>query len=92
MAAVNKLEISSLEQRSNVGDGIELRILPLGDSITNGYLSSDNNGYRLPLQRDLAGSKVLFVGSKFSGTMDDNVGQSTACWFPCKNCNAFRSK
>ncbi|KAL8676965.1 MAG: hypothetical protein Q9186_006574 [Xanthomendoza sp. 1 TL-2023] len=61
-----------LASRANVANGIELRILPLGDSITNGFQSTDNNGYRLTLQRDLAGSKLLFVGSQSGGTMDDN--------------------
>ncbi|KAL8942644.1 MAG: hypothetical protein Q9216_001557 [Gyalolechia sp. 2 TL-2023] len=72
MTAVDKLQVPTLHPRASVGNGIELRIYPLGDSITNGYQSTDNNGYRLPLQRNLAGSKVFFVGSKFSGTMDDN--------------------
>lgn len=38
-----------------VKPGIELRILPLGDSITWGYRSSDGNGYRLKLLNDLSG-------------------------------------
>ncbi|KAL9586439.1 MAG: hypothetical protein Q9212_000903 [Teloschistes hypoglaucus] len=50
---------------------IELRVYPLGDSITNGYLSSDDNGYRIGLQRNLAGSNLNFVGSKTGGTMQD---------------------
>ncbi|KAL9059935.1 MAG: hypothetical protein Q9206_001254 [Seirophora lacunosa] len=61
-----------LTPRTNVGNGIELRVLPLGDSITNGFQSTDNNGYRLTLQRKLAGSKLLIVGSTSGGTMDDN--------------------
>ena len=65
--------LSNLTRRTNIGNGVELRIFPLGDSITNGFQSSDNNGYRGPLQQDLAGSKVLFVGSKQGGTMDDSV-------------------
>lgn len=73
MIAVDELQASSLSPRADVGNSVELRIFPLGDSITNGYQSTDNNGHRLPLQRNLAGSKVLFVGSKYSGTMDDNV-------------------
>lgn len=64
---------AALQRRTNVGNGIELRIYPLGDSITNGYLSSDDNGYRIGLQRNLAGSNVNFVGSKTSGTMEDGV-------------------
>ncbi|KAL9600416.1 MAG: hypothetical protein Q9219_003169 [cf. Caloplaca sp. 3 TL-2023] len=34
--------------------------------------ATDNNGYRLQLQRDLSGSKLLYVGSTSGGTMDDN--------------------
>ncbi|KAL9601531.1 MAG: hypothetical protein Q9219_002483 [cf. Caloplaca sp. 3 TL-2023] len=68
----NEQQTTNLHSRANIGNGVELRILPLGDSITNGFQSTDNNGYRLSLQRDLAGSKVLFVGSKHGGTMDDN--------------------
>ncbi|KAL8966917.1 MAG: hypothetical protein Q9197_005718 [Variospora fuerteventurae] len=60
---------SALSTRSNIGNGIELRIFTLGDSITNGFKSSDDNGYRIGLQRELAGSNVLFVGSKTGGTM-----------------------
>ena len=58
--------------------GTELRILPLGDSITDGFASSDGNGYRIGLQEDLSGSKVLYVGDKRAGTManNDNAGTS----------------
>ena len=67
-------------QRTTVAPGIELRIMPLGDSITYGYLSSDGNGYRLPLENDLAGSKLQYIGSVRSGNMADNYneGQSGA--------------
>ncbi|KAL8929646.1 MAG: hypothetical protein Q9172_000325 [Xanthocarpia lactea] len=64
-----------LATRTNVANGIELRILPLGDSITNGFQSTSNNGYRYDLQRNLAGSKLSFVGSNSGGTMDDNIDQ-----------------
>ncbi|KAL8949205.1 MAG: hypothetical protein Q9222_004668 [Ikaeria aurantiellina] len=60
-----------LSPRTNVGNGVELRVYPLGDSITNGFQSSDDNGYRIGLQRHLAGSRLLFVGSKSGGTMSD---------------------
>ncbi|KAL8882685.1 MAG: hypothetical protein Q9198_000355 [Flavoplaca austrocitrina] len=71
-------------KRTQVAAGIELRILPLGDSITYGYQPTDdgnqNNGYRLQLLKDLAGSNVKFVGSVRSGTMSDsrNEGHSGA--------------
>ncbi|KAL9635740.1 MAG: hypothetical protein Q9204_002513 [Flavoplaca sp. TL-2023a] len=71
-------------KRTQVAAGIELRILPLGDSITYGYQPADdgnqNNGYRLQLLKDLSGSNVKFVGSVRSGTMSDsrNEGHSGA--------------
>ncbi|KAL8634660.1 MAG: hypothetical protein Q9228_007754, partial [Teloschistes exilis] len=68
---ISDMHDAALQPRTNIGNGIELRIYPLGDSITNGYLSSDDNGYRIGLQRNLAGSHVNFVGSKTSGTMED---------------------
>ena len=48
-------------------------MLPLGDSITWGFQSSDGNGYRLDLQNDLSGSNVDFVGAVNSGSMSDNA-------------------
>lgn len=50
-----------------------LRVLPLGDSITWGFSSSDGNGYRKPLLDKLAAAEasVDFVGSQRSGTMAD---------------------
>lgn len=65
---------------------IALRILPLGDSITWGSLSSTGNGYRKPLQDLLldpngkAGVDVDFVGSRVHGNMvdNDNEGHSGA--------------
>ncbi|KAL8688084.1 MAG: hypothetical protein Q9218_005918 [Villophora microphyllina] len=66
-------------QRTVVASGNELRILPLGDSITYGYQPTDdgnhNNGYRLQLQSDLSGSKLLFVGSVSSGSMSNNANE-----------------
>ncbi len=50
-----------------------LRIMPLGDSITAGLHSSTGNGYRGPLVADLAG-QVLYVdmvGWRVAGTMSD---------------------
>ena len=62
-------------KRTTVAGGTELRILPLGDSITDGFQSTDRNGYRLPLLNDLAGSKVLFIGSHRSGDMQNNQNE-----------------
>ena len=55
-----------------VKPGTELRILPLGDSITWGYTSPDGNGYRLQLYNDLSGDNVVFAGVIQSGNMIDN--------------------
>jgi len=62
-------------KRAAVAQGIELRIQPLGDSITYGTKSSDNNGYRLQLLNDLSGSKVVYVGSVRNGDMADNFNE-----------------
>lgn len=65
---------------------VPLRIMPLGDSITWGSLSSTGNGYRKALQSLLlasggkAGSDVDFIGSHTHGDMTDadNEGHSGA--------------
>ena len=61
-------------------NGLNLRIMPLGDSITYGYQSSDGNGYRQDLLTALAGNTVKFIGSQKAGTMvnNDNEGHSGA--------------
>lgn len=67
------MQLPSISPRANIGNGVQLRIYPLGDSITSGTESTGSNGYRIGLQRNLAGSKLLFVGSKSGGTMSNNV-------------------
>ncbi|KAF9884548.1 hypothetical protein FE257_001493 [Aspergillus nanangensis] len=52
---------------------VELRILPLGDSITMGYKSSDGNGYREDLEKRLIHNSVDFIGTQHSGDMKDNA-------------------
>lgn len=61
--------------RRSINNGMELRILPLGASITAGVDSSDGNGYRLDLQQKLEGdgNNVTFVGTTFHGQMKDNA-------------------
>ncbi|KND93383.1 Lipase 1 [Tolypocladium ophioglossoides CBS 100239] len=54
-----------------VKQGTELRILPVGDSITVGFLSGDGNGYRGQLKKDLSMDDVVFAGTESSGTMSD---------------------
>lgn len=55
--------------------GRNLRILPLGASITAGRGSSTGNGYRKDLQDRLEGdgNNVTYVGTRFYGTMADNA-------------------
>lgn len=49
--------------------------MPLGGSITFGSHSSDGNGYRGPLAKLLAGTKLKFIGSVRSGDMADNYNE-----------------
>ena len=60
----------------------KLRILPLGDSITAGYGSSDWNGYRERLRTKLVdrGYDVSYVGSLKRGKMQDNVNEGHGGW------------
>ncbi|KAI1173916.1 hypothetical protein F4777DRAFT_580445 [Nemania sp. FL0916] len=55
----------------------KLRIQPLGDSITQGNLSPDKNGYRGPLREMLAdvSDGVDMIGSRVYGSMADNAHQ-----------------
>ena len=52
---------------------VGLRLMPLGDSITRGYRSSTDDGYRGPLYSALKnrGIALDFVGSQRSGVMFD---------------------
>ncbi|KAI0095577.1 SGNH hydrolase-type esterase domain-containing protein [Nemania sp. FL0031] len=67
------LSIPSLQRRAPIAGGLDLRVLPIGDSITWGAQSSDENGYRLSLFNKLGsgGNNVDFVGSVQSGNMTD---------------------
>ncbi|MCJ1424506.1 hypothetical protein MMC29_002394 [Sticta canariensis] len=62
-------------KRTDVAPGMELRIMPLGASITYGSHSSDGNGYRCPLAENLSGTKLRFIGSVQSGNMADNYNE-----------------
>ncbi len=59
-----------------------LRVMPLGDSITSGFRSSNNNGYRGPLYDQLVGQvKTLdFVGSIRDGVMSDPEHEGHSGW------------
>jgi lysophospholipase L1-like esterase len=52
---------------------VPLRILPLGDSITYGYDSTDGNGYRQDLLNKLSSnpffSPITYIGSQTNGNM-----------------------
>ncbi|SPO04161.1 uncharacterized protein DNG_06844 [Cephalotrichum gorgonifer] len=48
-----------------------LRIMPLGDSITRGSLSTNLNGYRGYLQTKLDGAPFDFIGTLADGSMTD---------------------
>ncbi|KAL8865868.1 MAG: hypothetical protein Q9174_006648, partial [Haloplaca sp. 1 TL-2023] len=60
-----------LRRRQAIGNGVDLRILPLGDSITFGMGSSDGNGYRLLLSNLISkdGNRLNYIGSVKSGSM-----------------------
>jgi lysophospholipase L1-like esterase len=64
---------NGLECRS-FANGIPMRIMPLGASITHGVASSNGNGYREFLRDSIvaSGNKVNMVGSNPNGTMVDN--------------------
>ncbi|MEZ0068914.1 lysophospholipase L1-like esterase [Streptacidiphilus sp. MAP12-20] len=56
----------------------QLKVMPLGDSITTGYQSSTGNGYRGPLMQlvnQQTRYTVNFVGTQFNGTMTDNANE-----------------
>jgi lysophospholipase L1-like esterase len=68
------LYTGSLASRA-IGNGVDLRILPIGNSITDGYKSTTNNGYRLSLQNLIVGNSVDYVGTHRSGSMPDNFNE-----------------
>lgn len=53
--------------------GATIRLMPIGDSITSGFRSSTNNGYRGPLYSALLaqGNQIDFAGSVRDGSMFD---------------------
>lgn len=61
----------------------QVRLMPLGDSITAGIGTADGNGYRLPLWNQLVGevSSLNFVGTnQVSGDMSDNDNEGHPGW------------
>ncbi|KAK2018584.1 GDSL-like Lipase/Acylhydrolase [Colletotrichum eremochloae] len=71
LAAGDVLEYKSTPPGQVIKEGVKLRILPVGDSITEGFASSDGNGYRLKLAEDLLANDVVFAGTLHSGNMTD---------------------
>ncbi|OHX00038.1 GDSL-like lipase acylhydrolase [Colletotrichum incanum] len=71
LAAADALEYKSTPAGQVIKDGVKLRILPVGDSITVGFASSDGNGYRLALDENLSANDVVFAGTVTSGNMTD---------------------
>ncbi|KAK2026163.1 GDSL-like Lipase/Acylhydrolase [Colletotrichum zoysiae] len=71
LAAGDTLEYKSTPPGQVIKNGVKLRILPVGDSITYGFASSDGNGYRLELANDLLANDVVFAGTLHSGNMTD---------------------
>ncbi|KAF4988664.1 hypothetical protein FGRMN_9631 [Fusarium graminum] len=65
---------SGLDQTLELG--VSLRILCVGDSITEGWGSDaeggDGNGYRLSLATHLSGEHVVFAGTRHGGSMKDS--------------------
>jgi len=62
--------------------GAEIRIMPLGNSITRGVGSTDLNGYRKPLYQALmaAGYNFDFVGSQTDGNFPDPDHEGHGGW------------
>lgn len=73
--ALPSTDAGDLQSREESDDGNTLWLMPLGASITAGFKSPDNNGYRKALYHNLTeeGWTVHMVGSKHDGTMEDNV-------------------
>ncbi|KAJ5724730.1 hypothetical protein N7493_006458 [Penicillium malachiteum] len=70
-------DITTLHHRSTDNSTFLLRLMPLGASITNGYLSTDGNGYRDWIRQELRykGWDVEMIGSLRNGTMIDNYNE-----------------
>ena len=64
-----------MTRRTTIAGGVDLKILPLGDSITWGEGSGDGNGYRQELLNELSGNKVEYIGGMHSGSMQNNANE-----------------
>ncbi|KAJ5701710.1 hypothetical protein N7488_009258 [Penicillium malachiteum] len=77
LASPTNHDITTLRHRSTDNSTFLLRLMPLGASITNGYLSTDGNGYRDWIRQELRykGWDVEMIGSLRNGTMVDNYNE-----------------
>jgi lysophospholipase L1-like esterase len=68
-----------LASRATIADGVSLRIMPVGDSITHSYqggnVNADGNGYRLQLWNLLTENPKDFIGTQSSGDMADPANE-----------------
>ncbi len=76
LAGLGRRNISYLQGTvTGTGGGnrsiVGLRVMPIGDSITEGAYGTTGNGYRYPLQQDIQsmGQTIEFVGDRIDGTM-----------------------
>ncbi|MFB9682403.1 FG-GAP-like repeat-containing protein [Streptosporangium vulgare] len=77
----NAVALAEALQRGARARWQDLRVMPLGDSITYGLESTDGNGYRRELFDKLAARlPVDFVGKVRSGTMADNQHEGHPGW------------
>ena len=83
-----RANITTTSNTSTTSDHFLIRLMPLGASITNGYLSTDHNGYRDWIRQQLRyeGWDVEMVGSLRNGTMVDNVSSSQFKPHPPHSC------
>lgn len=75
--AIPVLQPRQEEPKNALVQGLPLRIMPLGASITFGTRSSDGNGYRKYLRDRITalGNPVNMVGNHPNGTMNDNENE-----------------
>ncbi|PSR81424.1 SGNH hydrolase-type esterase domain-containing protein [Coniella lustricola] len=78
MALIPAIVVPVVTQQAKhkVANDTALRIMPLGASITYGFLSTDGNGYRedlLDLLERGGNTQISYVGSRNNGTMDENA-------------------
>lgn len=69
--------VSVVSRKPGEATGRQMRILPLGDSITWGFKSTDGCGYREKLLQDLTNNSnsVRYIGSQHSGNMSNNENE-----------------